>query len=287
MTIKEALQFATKQLQKTSSTPALDAEVLLAYVLKKDRAFLFAYPDKSISRNQYKRYQKLINRRKNAEPIAYLRHSKEFFGLDFYVDERVLIPRPETETLIEFVLESTMKKKWTNFKLKICDVGTGSGCIAITLAKKLPLAQIYATDISKKALAVAKINAIKHKVQKQIKFFCGDLLSPISKNIKFDIIVANLPYLTIDQLKVTEKEIQLYEPKIALLAGKEETTLYNRLLKQIPSYIKEKGLVFLEIDPKFKNKFIKKITSEFKIARKNITIRKDLSSNDRVIRLNY
>ena len=260
--------------------------MLLAYVLKKDRAFLFAYPDKSISLNQYKRYKKLINRRKNAEPIAYLKHSKEFFGLDFYVDKRVLIPRPETETLVEFVLESITKKKWTNLKLKICDVGTGSGCIAVTLAKKLPLAQIYATDISKKALTVAKINAKKHKVQKQIKFFCGDLLSPISKKIKFDIIVANLPYLTIDQLKVTEKEIQLYEPKIALLAGKEETMLYSRLLEQIPDYIKRNGLVFLEIDPKFKNKFIKKITSKFKIV-KNITIRKDLSGNDRVIRLIY
>lgn len=286
MTIKEVLAYATQQLQKNSSTAALDAEILLAHVLKKDRAFLFANPEKKISRYQYRQYQKLINRRKKAEPVAYIRHTKEFFGFNFYVDHRVLIPRPETETLVEFVLETLIKQKKAE-KLRICDVGTGSGCIAIVLAKKLPAAKIYATDISKKALQVAKINAKKHKVQNQINFFCGDLLKPIPKNIKFDVIVANLPYLTIDQLKVTEKEIQLYEPKIALLAGREELTLYERLLQQIPNYIKKNGLVFLEIDPKFKDKFLKKIISEFKIVKKSITIKKDLANQDRVIRLSY
>jgi release factor glutamine methyltransferase len=287
MTIKEILQQASRQLQKTSSTPALDAEVLLAYVLKKDRAFLFAHFDKTLSSRQHERYKKLIARREKREPVAYVRRTKEFFGLDFYVDKRALIPRPETETLVEFVLESITKKKWTNSKLKICDVGTGSGCIAVTLAKKLPLTKIYATDISKKALAVAKINAKKHKVQKQIKFFNGDLLKPIPPNVKFDIIAANLPYLTIDQLKMTEEEIQLHEPKIALLAGKEESALYTRLLQQIPKYIKKDSLVFLEIDPKFKDKFVKEIIKKFKIPKSKIRIKKDLSNLDRIIRLDY
>lgn len=283
MTIKNALKKATKKLQKSSSSPALDAEVLLAYILKKDRSFLFSHFGKNLTKRQYERYKKLIARREKYEPIAYITKHKEFFGLDFYVDKRVLIPRPETETLIEEVLKA--KKTYGQKSIKLADIGTGSGCIAVTLAKFWPKAKIYATDISKKALEIARYNAKKHKVLKQIKFFCGDLLIPISKKTKFDIIVANLPYLTIDQLAITESEIRLYEPKIALLAGKEEIALYRRLLDQIPNYIKEKGLIFLEIDPKFRNKIIIEIINKLKIPKSKIQIKKDLARLDRVIRI--
>lgn len=280
MTIKEALKYGTNKLRKTSKSPVLDAEVLLSFVLKKTKAYLFTYPQKQITKDQQQKYKKLIARRRKYEPIAYITKHREFFGLDFYIDKRVLIPRPETETLVESVLK---KIKNPNKKLVICDVGTGSGCIAISLAYYLLKSKIYAVDISKNALKVAKVNGKKFKLSKRIKFIKSDLLSSIPKQIKFDIIVANLPYLTLDQLKKTEKEIKLYEPKTTLLAGKEETKIYKRLLSQIPQYLKRNGLVFLEIDPKFKNKIIKEIKKKFKKV--SLQIKKDLAGQDRILEL--
>lgn len=276
MTIYHTLKYGTTILKKTSNSPALDAEILLSFVLKKDRTFLFTYPEKKLSTAQWREYKELIARRKKHEPITYITHHKEFYGLDFYVDRRVLIPRPETEALIE----KTIKYIKAKYKISrhsevalgdrripphilgdpsvgrysdllqddfvICDLGTGSGCIAIALAKNLPNAKIYATDISKKAISVAKINAKKHKVLKRIKFIHSDLFAKIPARIKFDIIVANLPYLSIKKYQATTPDIKKYEPKLALYGGKNGTEIYQKLLGQVKQHLKPNGKIFLE-----------------------------------------
>lgn len=288
MTIKQILVKATKDLLKTSTSPQLDAEVLLAFVFKKERAWLFAHLDKKLNKRNIARFQKLIRQRKKYEPVAYIIKNKEFYGLDFCVDRRVLIPRPETELLVEEVIKNVKLKKLShsksakNQKLKIADIGTGSGCIAVALAKNLAGTMIYATDISKAALKIAKKNIKKHKVKSRVKLLHGDLLSPL-KNKKVDIICANLPYLITKQLKVLEKDIKLYQPKVSLLAGKSETDLYERLIKQSPKYLKKNGLIFLEINPSFKNKIIKIINKHFTDAQ--IKIIKDLSLTDRLVEI--
>jgi release factor glutamine methyltransferase len=235
----------------------------------------------------------LILRRKKHEPIAYIIHKKEFYGLDFYVDKRVLIPRPETEKLVEKILdyckndqrlcaprhlvgragmasspdesrdetsEADLIAKLPrrgNFACRgvhtqgqnnftVCDIGTGSGCIAIALVKHLPQAKIYAIDISRKALTIAKLNAKKHKVLKQIKFIQSDLFSKILKPVKFDIIVANLPYLSQKKYQATTPEIKKYEPKIALIGGKKGDEIYQKLILQAKQHLKPNGKIFLE-----------------------------------------
>lgn len=276
MTIKQVLSKATKSLAKTSKTPSLDAEVLLQFTLKIEKHKLFQDLAENISPRQLKIFNKLVSRRKKSEPIAYLINNKEFFGLDFYVDKRVLIPRPETEILVEEALKIARKNK--KDKLSIVDVGTGSGCIAVSLAKNLSNGKIFAIDKSLSALKVAKKNINKHKLNSKIKLMHGNLLAPL-KN-KVDIIVANLPYLTLEQIKATEESVRKYEPVMALLAGKKETALYEKLLGQAPHYINKNGIILLEIDPLFRNKTINLIKKYLPASR--ISIKRDLAQKERV-----
>ena len=296
MIIKEALKLSSQKLKNISDTPDLDSEILLSHVLKLDRTFLLANLDKKLTIKQYKDFQKLIFRREKYEPIAYIINKKEFYGLDFYVNKDVLIPRPETELIIESVLnilnvendqaKRTNKSNISN-TLNILDVGTGSGCIAVSLAKNISQAKIYATDISKKALKIAKFNTKKNKILNKIKFYQGNLLDPISKNIKFDFIIANLPYLSEKQYKHIVEDRHAcplqYEPKSALLAQNDGLEFYIKLLKQIPKYIKKNSYILLEIDPSFEDKIIKEAMNILKIKRNQIKIKPDLQELDRVL----
>lgn len=303
MTLQQALKYGTAILKKTSESSILDAEILLSFVLKKDRVFLFTYRGKKLKAWQWQKYKKLIFRRKKHEPIAYITHHKEFYGLDFYVDKRVLIPRPETEKLVEKTINFVktkpknychsdpppcitipqnnlfkikkkreisygyLSKKWWGRRIPrlaersfgrsnklelpqddfvVCDIGTGSGCIAIALAKNLPKAKIWASDISKKALFVARANAKKHGVSKRIKFIRSDLLSEIPKDVRFDIIAANLPYLSKKEYQRVSLDIKKHEPKSALIAGSQGNVIYKKLIRQAPGYLKKNGKIFLE-----------------------------------------
>ena len=283
MLLRQALKEATDNLHDTSSTPALDAEVLLGYVLGIDKTKLYQKLNNKLDEDQLQKYQKLVVRRQQHEPVAYIVKHKEFYGLDFYVDKRVLIPRPETELLVEEILQYA--KEIGKQELEICDVGTGSGCIAVTLAKNLPTAKIQAIDISAAALEVAGINVKKHEVQKSVKLLRGDLLKPLKK--KVDVIVANLPYVTKKRLESTEagttKDVRFYEPKTALLAEKGGVELYEKLLVQAPGYMKKGGLVILEIDSSFKE-IISKLAQKY-FPRGKITIKKDLARQKRVMRI--
>ncbi|MBX4205472.1 MAG: peptide chain release factor N(5)-glutamine methyltransferase [Candidatus Doudnabacteria bacterium] len=241
MTIHDLLKLAAKKLTNSTSRE-LDGEVLLSYVLKKPKEYLFANPYKKIAPKLEKTYLRLINRRLLGWPVAYLVKHKEFFGLDFYVDKNVLIPRPETEGLVELALDTL---KIENRKWKILDVGTGSGCIIISLAKNLsslhpaPSILSFASDISPQAIKIAKKNAKKYKVK--VTFGDGNLLEPWGGE-KFDVIVANLPYLSRETDASTK-----YEPKGALIAAKKGLKLYEELFKQASRLQPQTSHLFLEI----------------------------------------
>jgi release factor glutamine methyltransferase len=278
MTIKEALKLGNKKLGKQNK----DAEILLSLVLRKNKEFLFTYPERNLTKNQIERYRNFIIRRYKGEPVAYLTGHKEFFGLDFIVNKKVLIPRPETELIVEEALKLTKNKKQP---IIIIDVGTGSGCIIISLAKKLISGVLFfGADISKEALSIAKKNAKFNKVDKKIKFICSDLLKSSTSN-SWDcnsrvIITANLPYLTPAQIK-SSPSIK-YEPRLALAAGYDGLKYYKELFGEIKNkfFLDSGSLTLLcEIDPGQTEK-IKKLANEFFGGK--IKIIKDLSKKDRI-----
>jgi len=273
MIIQEALKWASKKI------PALEAEILLAHTLGTNRTTLYKNIDSHLKDINFKDYQKTVSRRTLGEPIAYLTHHKEFYGYDFYVDKRVLIPRPETETLIDAIhrnLATTYRKQKKNITL--ADIGTGCGCISIVIANTMSKIKIYATDISKKALLVAKENAENHNLLDKIKFLHGDLLEPLPE--KVNVIVANLPYVDATFLKRSLSK-DYFEPRLALDGGKDGLRLILKLLKQAPRYLKPKGIIFLEIAPNQKQKLKKFVPKIFPNA--NIAFYKDLARLDRVI----
>ena len=278
MDIQKALLSAKQKIDKHNpSESQLDAEVLLAYVMKKPKSYLMANLDKKLTPAQSVKFKKMVEKRKKGTPVAYLTKHREFYGLEFYVDENVLIPRPDTEILIEEVikkarfLNQSMDKNET---LTIVDIGTGSGCIAITLAKYLPYAKIIATDISEPALKVAQKNARTHKVLKKINFRKGNLLKPVSKKEDIDIIVANLPYLNKKELVNVPKE-----PKLALYGGKMGLELLDELFIQLTE-LEKTPTIILEIAPQ-QFKAIDYF-AEQKLNKKMHEPVKDLAGRDRV-----
>lgn len=211
---------------------------LLAFVICKPTAYLVAHPETTLSSGQQKNFLALAAQRRRGVPFAYLTGRQGFYSLDFFVTKDVLIPRPETEQLVDWVLANVDRKKPTT----TIDVGTGSGCIAVTLAKYLPAATIIASDVSEKALLVAKKNARTHKVSARISFRRGSLLSVLKPNEQLDLVVANLPYLTKPQLKNVP-----HEPKLALHGGTRGLELIEKLILQIVGRNIPKAI--LEIDP--------------------------------------
>lgn len=215
-----------------------EARDLLVHVLRKPLSFLIAHPETTLTPAQVEKFRTLVSKRRRGVPFAYLTGHQGFYGLDFGVTKDVLIPRPETEQLVDWVLAKVNRQQ----PVTIADVGTGSGCIAVTLAKYLPNAHIIASDVSAKALLVARGNARAHGVLKRIAFRRGSLLAALRHNEQPDIVVANLPYLTKPQLKAVS-----HEPKLALHGGKQGLELIEKLIQQIA----ERGIpqAILEIDP--------------------------------------
>ncbi|MCK4968422.1 MAG: peptide chain release factor N(5)-glutamine methyltransferase [Candidatus Aenigmarchaeota archaeon] len=278
MTIKELLQSGNESLSSFSDNPQLDSELLLGFIVKKTKHWLYMHEQELINNQQKKQWQKLIKQRQQGKPIAYLISQKEFYGLNFFVNQHVLIPRPESELLIEQILLHHP----INESLIIADIGTGSGCLAITLAKYLPNAIVYAADISVHALSVAKKNARQHQVK--INFRRGNLLKPL-RNLKIDLVIANLPYLSPTVYRQTSMSIQKYEPKLALLSANNGLFYYQQLLAQIGSFFPSVKQIFLEIDSR-QNKQIKTIIKQStnqRISQAKIKISKDLQQQDRVV----
>src|SRR5215467_888803 len=194
-TIHQALEQAALSLARADQTGArLAAQVLLSHTLHVDRSYLFAYPEHVLTSEQEQQYQTLIERRSQGEPMAYLIGHKEFYGLEFLVDKRVLIPRPETELLVETALGFIRSMLDTGQVPVVADIGTGSGAIPIVLAVREPrLPYLYASDISAEALDVARLNSLRHHVERRIRLLQGDLLDPLPEPV--DLLIANLPYV--------------------------------------------------------------------------------------------
>ena len=224
------------------TTPRLDAEVLLGFVLQKSRLQLYLSFEMPVFPDHLSVFRQLVQRRKEHTPVSYLTNHREFMSIDFYVDSRVLIPRPETEILVEYVLDRTS----THGPISLVDIGTGSGAIAVSLAFNRPEWYIVATDISIDALAVAKTNATRH--QTQIEFRSGDMLSTLeSVDDKFDWIVSNPPYISSQDYKILPPDVRTFEPKLALASPPDGLQLIRILIESAPNYLKPNGRLAIEI----------------------------------------
>ena len=251
-TIQKLLEQGVQRLieagQKSIRSARLDAQLLLSFVLHIERPLLYAYPEREVTAEQAQQYLALIERRARGEPVDYLLGQSEFYGLDFLVDRRVLIPRPETELLVEAAL-ATVRNRFAQGRVPIvADIGTGSGAIPITLAVQEPrLPYLYATDISADALEVARLNSQRHHVESRIRFLQGDLLAPLPEPV--DMLTANLPYVGTDEMDVLAPDVYAYEPHLALFSGPRGLDLLERFFSsaQRPGVLKENALLLLEI----------------------------------------
>lgn len=251
------LQQMTEQFTPLSTTPQLDAQILLETAIQQSRAWIYAHPEYSLSEAECTALDEMIQKRLQGIPVAYITHTKEFFGRAFFVDERVLIPRPETETLAQHVIEEYTEiiKKNVHSEHIIVDVGTGSGCIAITLKKEFPHARVLATDLSTEALTVAQHNATVHDVE--IEFFCGDLFTalPTKLHQRITCLVSNPPYVaasTVDAPVAPLTAGLQHEPRHALVprinaADAPAHTLIQRLVEEAPQWMSTTALICMEI----------------------------------------
>lgn len=258
-------------------SPRLDAEVLLAHCLDVSRGYLLAHPTQALSPQQSVSYGELVRRRAGREPLAYLTGRRWFYGLDLLVTPAVLIPRPETEMLVEMALGWLALQRPDG--AVVVDVGTGSGAIAIALAVHTsPRVQILATDISQQALAVARTNAERH-CPGRITFSPGDLLAPPVGPV--DLILANLPYVAEAERSALMPEVRDHEPAVALFAGDDGLRLIDRLLAQAPSYLRPAGAIFLEIGANQGKAVCALARRHFPLA--HIAVERDLAGLDRVL----
>jgi len=245
MRLKQALNAAIATLAKANvPSPRLNAEILLMFVLACDRAYLHAHSDRELNAEESSRYDGALAQRSRGMPSQYITGHQEFWGMDFVVTPAVLIPRPETEHVIETVLSRARAKSLA--KPKIVDVGTGSGCIALALAKELPQAEIYATDISSAALETARINAARHQLENRIQFREADLLAGFSLS-SFDFVVSNPPYVGESEEDQVQLEVRKFEPRNAVFAGPKGTEVIARLIPQAWQVLKPGGWLVMEI----------------------------------------
>jgi release factor glutamine methyltransferase len=249
VTIKEAVEEGTRALLLQGQQSArLDAQILLGHVLGVQRATLYAYPERDLDDMQWRHYQELVRRRQQGEPVAYLLGHKEFYGLDFVVDRRVLIPRPETELLVEEALQEIRGRLDGGQTPLVADIGTGSGAIPVTIAVEEPrLSPIYACDISHDALEVVRLNCQLHHVGERVHLLQGDLLEPLPEPV--DILTANLPYVGTDEMQCMVADVVNYEPSLALFSGPRGLLLLNRFCVEVKQSgkLKPGGMMLLEI----------------------------------------
>jgi release factor glutamine methyltransferase len=254
--LKDLLNMAEKRFQEEDClTPRLDAELLFCHMLQKDKNYLFLHHGDQIDEKTCESYFQLVDIRAGGMPVQYMTGKQEFMGLSFRVNENVLIPRQDTETLVETAISQIKSKKSTLRGLQILDLCCGSGAIAISLAHHLKQTKlkIAASDISQEAIAVAKENATSHGVAGNIDFFQGDLFEPFPKNRKgkgkkqFDWILCNPPYIRRDVLPTLMREVKDHEPLLALDGGVDGLDFYRRILLEAPAYLKPGGWLLMEI----------------------------------------
>jgi release factor glutamine methyltransferase len=245
-TILALIRWADERFKKEGlATPRLDAEVLLVETLGMDRVGLYTHFDQPLKPDELARFKKLILRRLRREPIAYILGKREFWSLPFKVTPDVLIPRPETEILVSEALKT--QAHLDGRALHILEIGTGSGAISIALAKGLPIARVVATDLSAKALSVAEENAIENGVREQIHFLQGDLFQPLQKGEKFELVIANPPYIPREQISSLMPEVRDFEPRIALDGGVNGLDFFRRALPLVGKFLHSAGWFLVEM----------------------------------------
>ncbi len=276
MLIKEAIRKGMISLKTNNiQEPNLKSRLLMQYILNKPRQYLLIHDNEELTNKQEKAYLENIEKMIKGVPLQHITHSQEFMKMNFYVNENVLIPRPDTEILVEEVINIAKK---TNAK-KILDLCTGSGAIAISLAKYIENSQITAVDISEEALRIAKLNAINNNVEDKITFVKSDLFENIVKE-KYDIIVSNPPYIKKDFMKKLDKEVQ-QEPYIALDGGYDGLDFYRKIISEGYQYLKFKGYLCMEIGYDQKQEVFDIIKSQEKYS--NTYSKIDLGGNDRIV----
>jgi len=247
--LKDALTSAISRLTAAHvGSPRMNAELLLMFTLGCDRAYLFAHPERELTADERARYAEALKRRAHGIPAQYITGHQEFWGMDFIVTPAVLIPRPETEHVIETVLKLSNEGRASapGGPTHIVDVGTGSGCIALALAKELPQAKIHATDISSAALEVAHANAARHQLENRIHFQQTDLLQGLDP-LAFDFVVSNPPYVGESEADQVQLEVRKCEPRKAVFAGPTGLEVIQRLIPQAHAMLKPGGWLVFEI----------------------------------------
>lgn len=260
-------------------SPELAAELLLMHVLHSDRGYLHSHPDQELSSEQRRSYFALISERLTGKPTQYIMGHQEFWGLDFEITPDVLIPRPETELVVEVVLDLAPRR---NEPLRIVDVGTGSGCIALALASELPNAQIDAVDISPPALCVAKRNAARFGLDHRVTFKEDDLLTGILSSADccaFDFVVSNPPYVGLGELDQVQREVKNFEPRLAWGGLERGDEIYRRLFPQAQQALKPGGHVVVEIGYRQRDEVVGLLGAEWT----GIEVRPDLAGIPRVV----
>jgi release factor glutamine methyltransferase len=264
---------------KNVPSPRLNAELLLMFVLNCDRAFLFAHPERELTADEVSRYDAALADRIRGVPAQYITGHQEFWGMDFIVTPAVLIPRPETEHLIETVLacveRALLPASERRKNLRIADVGTGSGCIALALAKELPNAEVHATDNSAAALEVAKVNAARHQLDHRIRFHQTNLLEGLQP--PFDFVVSNPPYVGESEEDQVQLEVRKFEPRNAVFSGPNGTEVIERLIPQAHAVLHRGGWLAMEISGTIA-KEVKRLLQGWD----HVQIRPDLQSIPRV-----
>ncbi len=281
-TIQKLLNWTSEYLtNKSVDSPRLSAELLLSHALGLKRIELYAQFDKQVPQQQLDMLHDLVKRAGLHEPVAYLTGKTEFYSLELEITGDCLIPRPETELLVQRAIEFLRTRSGIQY---ICDLCTGSGCIAVAIAKNVPDARVTATDISAAALAVAARNVEKHRLKEHIRLLCGDLFEPLIKQLdvnQFDLVVCNPPYVSTAEYENLDKNVKDYEPESALLAGEDGMDIYRRIIEKVEDVLKPGAVLMLEIGYA-QGTAVREMLEESR-SFAQIKIEKDLHDNDRIV----
>lgn len=281
-TIQKLLNWITERFtQRGIESPRLSAELLLSYVLAMKRIELYTQFDKVVGKKQLDELHEFVERAGQGEPIAYLISKTEFYSLELDITSECMIPRPETELLVERAIEFLRTRSGKQF---VCDLCTGSGCVAVAVGRNYATTEIIATDVCDAALKVAEKNIEKHGLKDRVKLLCGDLFDPIMPQLdvgKFDLIVCNPPYVSAPEFERLERGVRDYEPRVALFAGEDGLDIYRRICEKVDEFLKPDAALMLEVGYR-QGRAVKELLEKAGCFNE-ITVEKDPHDNDRVV----